>query len=101
MDKIIVILVVYFCVGVVQDFILTLNWRYIAENRPFASAISAFLSSTVSLLVLYNILTAIKNDRSIFAIIAYTSGIGLGTYLALKSEKTMNHWHISKTKKVL
>jgi len=95
------LILTYVLVGIIQDFVLTLNWRYIAENRPVASAISAFGSSFIGLIVLYNILTRLNSHRSILAILAYTVGISIGTYLALKSEKFINRLGSSrKTKRI-
>lgn len=88
--------IIYFLVGVIQDIILTLNWRYISENRATASAISAFMSAFISLIVLYNIITTLTNGRNFLAIIVYASGIGVGTYIAIRSEKLVNKFTTRK-----
>jgi uncharacterized protein YebE (UPF0316 family) len=75
---------VYFLAGVLQDFLGTLNMRYIAKNKIFWSVITSFLVTVVSLIVLYNILTSLDAQRSIIAIIVYALGIASGTFFAMK-----------------
>jgi uncharacterized protein YebE (UPF0316 family) len=79
-----VTLVIYFFVGVIQDFFFTLNSKYIAQNKITAAVIFSFLTILMSMLVLYNILTQLDAQRSIAAIIVYSFGIATGTFLALK-----------------
>ena len=77
-------LVLYFLAGIVQDFLTTLNWRFIAkENMPLA-VLPSFLSTVVWFLVLYNILTRLDGERSLLAIIVYAAGIGIGTFFGMK-----------------
>jgi uncharacterized protein YebE (UPF0316 family) len=77
-------LVLYFLVGIFQDFLGTLNMRYIAKGKVFLSVLTSFLVTAVSLLVLYNILTQLDSQRSILAIVIYAFGIGTGTFFAMK-----------------
>lgn len=77
-------LVVYFLAGVLQDFLGTLNMRYIAKHKILLSVCTSFLVTVVALVVLYNILTNLDSERSIVAIIAYALGIAFGTFLAMK-----------------
>jgi hypothetical protein len=77
-------LIIYFFAGVLQDFLATLNVRYIAKNKILASMFSSFLMTIVGLLVLYNILTSLDSQKSIIAIIVYALGITFGTLLAMK-----------------
>jgi uncharacterized protein YebE (UPF0316 family) len=77
-------LIVYFLAGIVQDFLLTLNWRFVAKDKILPASIYAFLTTVVSLLVLYNILTRLDSERSFIAIIVYALGIGTGTFLGMK-----------------
>lgn len=78
-------LIIYFVVGIVQDFLLTLNWRYVAKERPLQAVSYSFLTTVVSWLVFYNILTGLESsERSIIAIIIYSVGVATGTYLAMK-----------------
>ena len=79
-------LVIYFVVGVVQDFFFTLNSRYIAEKKVWPAVAFSFLTILMSMVVLYNILNEIDSDKSIVAIFIYSLGIALGTYLAMKFE---------------
>lgn len=77
-------LIIYFAVGVVQDFFFTLNTRYIAREKIVPAVVFSFLTILMSMLVLYNILRDIDAERSIIAIIVYSCGIATGTYVAMK-----------------
>lgn len=77
-------LIIYFLVGVAQDFFFTLNTRYAAKDKVFLAVIFSFLTVLTSMLVLYNILTQLDLERSIPSIIVYSFGIAVGTYLAMK-----------------
>ena len=77
-------LVVYFAVGIVQDFFFTLNTRYVAREKVALAVFYSFLTVLISMLVLYNILTDLDAERSILAIIVYSLGIATGTYIAMK-----------------
>lgn len=77
-------LLIYFVVGIIQDFLLTLNWRYVAKERPFPAVIFSFLTTIVSMVVFYNILTQLDSERSIMAMIVYSLGIGVGTYVGMR-----------------
>lgn len=76
-------LIVYFIVGVVQDFFFTMNSKYIAKEKVLPAVFYSFFTILISMLVLYNILTDIDSERSIVAIIVYSCGIATGTYLAM------------------
>jgi uncharacterized protein YebE (UPF0316 family) len=78
--------VIYFLAGVLQDFLLTLNWRFIAKEKAVPAAVLSFAVTVVTMLVLYNILTQLDRQRSITAIIVYALGIGLGTILGIKTK---------------
>ena len=77
-------LVIYFFAGVLQDFLLTLNWRFVAREKAFSASLFSFLTTVVSMLVVYNIITKLDEERSILAIIVYSLGIASGTLLGLK-----------------
>ena len=77
-------LIVYFLAGILQDFLLTLNWRFVAKDKVWPASIYSFLTTVVSLLVLYNILTRLDSERSLIAILVYAFGIGTGTFLGMK-----------------
>ena len=87
MDYSIIKLVVYFVVGVVQDFFFTMNSKYIAKDKVLPAVIFSFLTILMSMVVLYNILNEISSERSILAIIVYSCGIALGTYVAMRLPK--------------
>jgi len=75
---------IYFLVGVVQDFLTTLNWRYVAKDKVLPAMLFSFLTTAVGMLVLYNIITQLDPNRSILAILVYSLGITVGTFLAMK-----------------
>ena len=77
-------LILYFIAGVLQDFLLTLNWRFIAKDRVVYAVIFSFLTTVISLLVLYNIVTKLDQNRSIIAILVYALGIATGTLIAMQ-----------------
>ncbi|TSC94495.1 MAG: Uncharacterized protein CEN87_464 [Parcubacteria group bacterium Licking1014_1] len=79
-------LIVYFIVGVVQDFFFTLNTKYVAEKKVWLAVGFSFLTILMSMVVLYNILNEIDSEKSIVAIFVYSLGIALGTYFAMKFE---------------
>ena len=83
-------LVIYFLVGVVQDFFFTMNSKYIAREKVLPAVVFSFLTILMSMLVLYNILKDIDSERSITAIIVYSCGIAVGTYVAMKTPKFKN-----------
>jgi len=77
-------LLVYFFAGVLQDFLFTLNIKYVAINNIILAMFTSFLITVVNLVVLYNILSAMDSQRSIAAIVIYAAGIAMGTLLAMK-----------------
>ncbi len=77
-------LIFYFLAGILQDFILTLNWRFLAKDRIWPASLTSFIVTIVSMLVLYNILTKLDAQRSFIAIVVYALGIGTGTFLGMK-----------------
>ena len=77
-------MILFYFAGILQDFLLTLNWRYIAKNRVLPASTLSFLVTIVSMTVLYNILSRLDSERSIWAIIVYALGIGTGTFLGMK-----------------
>lgn len=75
---------IYFIVGMIQDFFFTLNARYIAKDRIVPAVIFSLLTVLMSMLVLYNILKEIDPEKSIVSIVVYSLGIAMGTFLAMK-----------------
>ncbi|OGF77275.1 hypothetical protein A3H04_02065 [Candidatus Giovannonibacteria bacterium RIFCSPLOWO2_12_FULL_43_11c] len=74
----------YYFAGILQDFLLTLNWRFIAKEKKVQASILSFLVTIVTMTVLYNILTRLDSQRSIIAILIYATGIATGTFLGMK-----------------
>jgi len=77
-------LIIYFLAGVLQDFLFTLNLRYVAQDNVVLAMLFSFLTTVVSLTVLYNIITNLDPDKSIIAIVVYAAGITFGTWLGMK-----------------
>ncbi|MCX6720368.1 MAG: DUF5698 domain-containing protein [Candidatus Staskawiczbacteria bacterium] len=82
--NIILLFVVYFFAGVLQDFLFTINLRYVSKDKIFLSVFTSFLTVVVSMLALYNIVTQLDPANGIPAIIIYCLGVATGTYLAMK-----------------
>lgn len=77
-------LIVYFFVGIFQDFLVTLNWRYNAKHKIGPAVLLSFLVTITTMLVIYNILSKLDSERSIIAIIIYAAGVAAGTFLGMK-----------------
>lgn len=77
-------LFLYFIAGVVQDFFFTLNMRFTAKGKAFYAGVFAALEILMIMLVFYNILSGLDEERSIVSIIVYAFGIGVGSYLGVK-----------------
>lgn len=73
----------YFLVGILQDFLVTMNFRCIAKNKVVPAVGTSFLLTMLSMVSLYNILTSLDKQRSLVAIIVYAVGISVGTYLGM------------------
>lgn len=74
----------YFLAGVLQDFLVTINQRYVIKNRVMSAIITSFLITIVGMIVLYNIISSLDSEKSVPAIIVYALGIAVGTFLAMK-----------------
>ncbi len=74
----------YFFAGLLQDFLWTLNVRFIVKSRLVLAGSSSVLATLVTMVVLYSILTRIEDERSIIAIVIYALGVGAGTVFAMK-----------------
>lgn len=77
-------LIFYFLAGIVQDFLITLNWRYVNKNKAVMASLFSFLVTIITMIILYKILIGLDSERSIPAIIVYALGIGVGTFLGMK-----------------
>ena len=80
----ILLLIIYFLAGILQDFLFTINLRYVTKDKVFLAVVSSFFTVVVSMLVLYNIVTQLGDQRGVLAIVIYAAGIGTGTFLAMK-----------------
>ena len=77
-------LLVYFLAGVLQDFLFTMNLRYVAKNKVLLAMLVSFLVTVVNMIALYNILTQLNPNETMSAILFYAFGITAGTFLAMK-----------------
>ncbi len=77
-------LLIYFLIGIVQEFLTTLNWRYVAKDKVLPAMLFSFLTTALGMIVLYNIITQLDPNKSILAIVVYSFGITTGTFLAMK-----------------
>lgn len=80
-------LLMYFLAGVIQDFFFTMNSKYIAKDRVVPAVLYSFLTVLMSMIVLYNILSELSSEKSLLAIIVYSCGIAIGTYVAMRLPK--------------
>ncbi len=77
-------LIIFFLVGVLEDFLFTLYTRFVAKGKAIPAAIFSFLTTVIGMLVLYNILVQLESEKSILAIIIYALGIGVGAMVGMK-----------------
>ena len=74
-------LLAFFITGLIQDFLVTLNWRYVAKQKIAPAALMSCLTTFVGMTVFYNI---IKDNCGIVVILAYALGVACGTIVAMK-----------------
>lgn len=67
--------------GITVSIITTLGIRYIGDRKHAHAGLAAFLNAFVGLTVLVAIFTEIVGYT---AVLAYSGGIGIGTYLSAK-----------------
>ena len=77
-------IILYFLAGILQDFLLTLNMRYINKQKVIPAALTSFIVTIVGLVVLYNIIIHLHSNRGFVPIIFYAAGITMGTVLGMK-----------------
>jgi len=77
-------IIIYFLVGLMQDFVIALYTRLVNEGAALSSAVLSTLITVINLAVIYSILIRFDSERSIFAIIAYALGNGVGTFIGVK-----------------
>jgi len=78
------IYLLYFFVGVLQDLFWTYNVKYVANEKPVLASTFSFFTSIISMGVFYDILTRLDSERSWLAILVYSLGIAVGTFVAMK-----------------
>ncbi|MFA5173141.1 MAG: DUF5698 domain-containing protein [Candidatus Paceibacterota bacterium] len=77
---------IYFIAGICQDFLVTINWRFVAKEKIFPAAATSFIFTIVNLLVLYNIVNELNPEKSTLAIVIFALGISTGTILGMKTK---------------
>ena len=78
-------LILYFFVGMLQDLFWTYNVKYVANEKPLLASTFSFFTSIISMGVFYDIISRLDSERSWLAIIVYSLGISVGTFVAMKS----------------
>ncbi len=78
------ILFIYFLAGILQDFLFTLNLRYVSQNNIVPAMFFSFTTSVVGFTVFYKIVTDLSPDKGLVAIIVYSLGIAAGTFIGMK-----------------
>lgn len=77
-------LILYFFAGATQNFLFILNMRFVQRGRAFSASIFSFLVSMLSVWVLYDIITRINQSQGIIAIVIYSFGFAVGSFVAMK-----------------
>jgi len=79
-------LLVYFIIGVIEDFIGTMTLRFVITDRIWLATITTFVVTVISLVVFYSILVKMMedSDNGIIAIVVYSLGISIGNFIAMK-----------------
>lgn len=67
-----------------QNFLFTLNTRFIAKDSVVLAVTTSFLATVVTMLVIYDVLTRLDSQESIIDIVTYALGISTGTFFAVK-----------------
>ena len=57
-----------------------------AKDKVWGASLFSFLTTIISFVVLYNILTKLDQERSLVAIVVYSLGIAVGTFLGMKTK---------------
>jgi uncharacterized protein YebE (UPF0316 family) len=78
---------IYFGAGILQDIVITFYYRFVAAQKAFLSATFSFITTLISLTILYEVLTNLTPQSGIWLIISYALGNGVGAYLAVKFSK--------------
>ena len=78
------VFLLYFVAGLIQDFMWTLNVRFIDHDKSVKAAVTSFLGTVITVTVLYNILNQSELQESIVAILIYAGGVASGTLLGLR-----------------
>lgn len=77
-------LILYFFAGLLQDFLVTLNMRFITHKKTLLAVVSSFFATMVGFLVLYDIFIKLDDQRSFLAILIYSLGVAVGTLFGMK-----------------
>ncbi len=69
----------YFLAGLLMDGLITLDYRAVSAGRTRLAVVLSFSITALGMLIY----EAYLNSRSILAILAYSAGSAVGTYLIL------------------
>ena len=85
-------ILIYFSVGVLQDFMIALYTRLVSTKQTLWASTLSFIITAVNLAVIYTLITNLQ-ESGFFAIGAYALGNAVGTAIGMKS-----HAFIFRTK---
>ena len=77
-------IIVYFLVGVLQDFMIALYTRLVSTKQTIWASLLSFIITAINLAVIYTLLTGLE-DKGWIAILAYAIGNAVGTGIGMTS----------------
>jgi len=80
-------LLIFYLVGLLQEFLATLYLRFIAKGKTMPAVALSFIITLIGLLVIFNILIRLEAQKGVIAIIVFALGVATGTFLAMKIKK--------------
>ena len=79
--------ILYFFAGVFSSLLFTLQIRSMDHDKRMAASITSFAVTVLNLSILYAIFT---NVQGIAGILSYASGVGAGTFIAMRLKVRYN-----------
>ena len=77
-------LLMYFAVGIVLDVLLTLNWRFVNQEKAVLAGLFSFVVTLASMTVFYGIMQNLDPKTGLPRIVAYALGVAVGTFVGIK-----------------
>lgn len=75
---------IYFGAGILQDIAVTIYYKLISDNKPFAVSVASFILTVINMAILYSIVSTLDPNESILMIIIFGLGNAVGAFLAVK-----------------